>query len=228
VRIPLSLLAAILVVPFCASADLIIDTLPGTIDFADGGISNCSDVAATASVAGFGVSTNGAACFPYSAGWSFADNGQWDPPFAVIADNSGYTTITINLEGLYSSVWGLIDYGLGCGPDSCSIFGNDPTIAVLDSKGNVIESRDINGYIFGSTDEFDFDAGRVLGFSESTPEIAYFQIGGDFIGMADISLAGAATIPEPSTIVLAGLALFIMGWLGSGKAKELARDGARS
>lgn len=202
-----------LLFPICASAGLIFDSsLATAVNFANGGTSNCSAGPATGVVGGYHVSTDGAACFPYSAPLSFADNGEWDPPFAALLDFSSTTTITIALGGSYSAVWGFLDYGLGCPGDfsgPCTYTGNDPTITALDSKMNVIESADLVGYILGSNREFNFEAGRAVGFSESSPDIAYLQIGGDYIALADLAVSGPAA-PEPATYVTGTLALALI------------------
>ena len=215
----LTLLVVASALPFAASADLINGVIlgPHTISFGDGGISDCSAGPATTTDGGFSVSTNGAACFPVY-GWDFADNGIWDT-LPALADNSGTTTITVDLGGSYSAVWGFMDYGFSCNFDTgCSTptFGNDPTITALDKNMNVIETADLLPFGgLGNSGDLDFLAGDTFGFSESTPDIAYFQFGGDGIAMTDISLF--TPVPEPASQAITAFALAILGWLGRRK-----------
>jgi hypothetical protein len=169
------------------------------------GTSSCSDGPASTTLGGLNVSSDGAACFAYH-GWSFADNGSWFAlPALADASLSGTTTITIDLGASYSSAWGFVDYGLGCSGFDCTTYGNDPTITALDENKNVIESFDLSAsyVILGSNNEFEYEAGRTVGFSESSADIRYFQIGGDNIAITNIS----TMTPEPATFALTALAL---------------------
>jgi hypothetical protein len=207
-------LTAVLTFAACAHATLIVGNVedPDSVSFAAGGANNCSTGPTTAIDAGFSISTDGPACFPYSAGWSFLDNGQWFS-LPALADNSGHTTVTINLGGSFSAAWGFMDYFLDCsGPDGCSYFGNDPTVTALDKNGNVIETADIKNRLDGSSSgDFNYLAGDTVGFTETTSDIAYLQISGDLIAITDISRTGEA--PEPATLGLCGIALVAMGVL---------------
>ena len=82
--------------------------------------------------------------------------------------------------------------------------GSDPTITALDANKNVIESFDMFGFI--NVDYFDVNNGECFGFTDSSPEIAYFQISGG-ISMSDMPVSG----PELATWVLSGLALAAVG-----------------
>jgi hypothetical protein len=202
----LFLLGASCALSLSAQADLIfgIPSNPDAVSFGDGGVSNCSSGPTTTTDGGFNISTDGAACFPYSQGWSFLDNGQW-LSLPALVDDSGTTTITIDLGGSYSAVWGQMDYYLDCTDFSfgCSYAGNDPTITALDKKMNVLQSFDLAGVLAGESQDTDYLAGGTLGISQSTADIAYFQISGDYIAITNISL----TAPEPRTTALAVLAL---------------------
>ncbi len=202
------LLTASLAISVCAHASLIVgDLFSGTVTSFGDGNSNCSTGPTTEIDSGFSISTNGAACFSYTAGWSFASNGTWFS-LPALSDDSGSTTLTINLNGEYSSVAGFMNYAWACPdfPAPCTYIGNDPTVTALDKNMNVLETEDISGWLdVGDDSEFDFTAGDNVELTQSTSDIAYLQFGGDFIAMTDISLAGPA--PEPPTSALSALAL---------------------
>jgi len=209
-----SLVFASLLLSVSAHADLIVGLppAPNSISFTDGGISNCSAAGTTGTDAGFSITTDGAACLPYTGGLSFVDNGQWFSLPALI-DTSGTTTLTIKLGGTYSAVWGFMNYALVCPPDfgECSYGAHDPTVTALDINKNVLETHDIAGFLNGSSSgDVDFLAGDTVGISRSTSDIAYLQIGGDNIAMTNISLSGST--PEPSTITLFAFAAGMIVW----------------
>jgi hypothetical protein len=169
------------------------------------------------------VTSNGAACLPFTGGWNFGDNGQWFT-LPALTDNSGTTTITINLGGEYSAVWGWMNYYEDCSDfEACVDYGNDPTITALDKNMNVLETEDIFGVLSGSSSgDIDFLSGSTVGLTQTTADIAYLQIGGDFIAMTDISVSGA---PEPATLTLSALALAALCLLRHG-AKRRNRSSA--
>jgi hypothetical protein len=217
--------AAALTLPVGARADLIVGILPGanSISFADGGLSNCSAGATTGTDAGFSISTDGAACLPFSGPWAFADNGQWYG-LPALGDYSGTSTVTIDLGGSFSAVWGFMNYALSCDGElgACTYFGNDPTITALDKDKNVLETEDIAGVLSGSSSgDIDFLAGDYVGLSQSTADIAYLQFGGDYIAMTNISTSG---VPEPSTLALLAMGLSVMAMWGRRARPELRRN----
>jgi len=206
-----------LVLPFSASADLIIsyDSAPAgavTTTF-DGGSGGCSSNPMTAIDAGFSITSDGPACFPASTQLDFLENGSWiNLPY--IEDGSGSTTLTINLGGYYSYAGGFINYGLNSpdfntyGPE-----GNDPTITALDANMNVIESFDIFRILNG--EDSDENAGAYFGISESADDISYLQISGGGIAMTNLALVS----PESGTWALAALALIGMGFVALRKRR---------
>ncbi len=157
----------------------------------------CSAAASTGTVAGFSLTSTGSACYNYSEGFGFGSNGFWD--ISIVGDDSGVTKITIDLEGLYSSVGGFMNYAPGMG---------SPVIAVLAADGTtVLESFDLSVSAPITSSSSAVDYGEFRGISLAASDIRYFQLSGSYIGMHDITLSGGSAIPEPTTILLAGLAL---------------------
>ena len=187
-----------------ASADLLTVKPSGgtTTTFAAG--STCSGFASSGTDAGFAISTNGPSCFPYNANFGFSSNGSWSG-FGLIGDNSGTTSLTINLGGTYSSVGGFMDYAV----TSSGPFGNHPTISALASDGTtVLESYDL--FISAPINTpGQTNAGAFRGISRNTADIAYFRIGGSYIAEHDITLSA---VPEPTGIVLLATILAAVGW----------------
>ena len=107
-RIPV-LLATTILLPFFASASLISVAPQNATQIVFDGGGTCNQQPQTATDAGFTITTDGAACFPYSQFISFDDNGIWDHK-PGIHDDSGFTTLTINLGGYFSSVGGFLNY----------------------------------------------------------------------------------------------------------------------
>ncbi len=207
-RAPGTLALAFLAVaslPLVAPAAVIFEQpVPATTVTFDPGVgsSGCTSGPQTAIDAGLSISSDGDSCFPYSGAWTFGDNGEWGS-LSLIGDGSGNTTLTINLGGLYSSVGGFMNYQFFSGHSSgvYTFNGYDPTIAALDADGHVIESYDLfwdPNFGFGGLGN-----GHFAGFTESSNEIAYFQISGDGIAMHNISLG----TPEPTTWLLCGVGL---------------------
>ncbi len=155
------------------------------------------------SFAGFLVSTDGASCFPYgdaSDQWGFVANGTWD--MGLIGDESASTLITIDLGGLYSQVGGFVNYEPGAGT---------PVIRAIAADGTtVLESWDLSASAPISTGAGSVDDGAFRGIDRGVAEIRYFQFGGSYMAMHDITLG---EVPEPSTAVLAAGAFALLGLL---------------
>jgi hypothetical protein len=149
-------------------------------------------------VAGFSLTASGNACYNYADGWGLGSNGLWS--IGLVGDDFGSTVITIDLGRLYSSVGGFMNYA----PDHGS-----PVIAALAADGTtVLESYDLAASAPISTPEGG-DAGAFRGISRTSADIRYFQFGGSFSVMHDITLSSAT--PEPTTVLLAGFALAALG-----------------
>jgi hypothetical protein len=209
-RLPALLFLAV-ALPAAASADLIVSlsSLPVgivPIEFDGGSSVNCSSGPKSVIDAGFGISSDGPACMPYSGNVYLEDNGLWENK-PSIGDVSGATTITIDLGGNFGYVGGFMSYGFIFDYDTFSVFpaGNDPTITALDSNHNVLQSYDIFA-LTGLGQFSDVNDGAYYGISSGTYGISYLQISGSGIVMSDIGLG----TPEPSTwtlLVIAFLAL---------------------
>jgi hypothetical protein len=206
----LLLLTALTALALPATAD-VISTVPAgatTVTF-DGGPTCVPSGPQTVTDAGFSMSSDGDACFSYSGFWNLDDNGYWDN-LPLIGDYSGSTTITINLGGLHSYVGGDLNFAeFSDWTTGNSPAGNDPVIAALDANGQVIESIDIFTYLGG--EYTDVNASFFLGISETTPEIAAFQISGSDIAMTDLSMD--PTAPEPATMMLSASGLLALRFL---------------
>jgi hypothetical protein len=175
----LMLLTASLTMPVCAHASLIVGDIlgPNVTSFGDG-TSNCSTAPTTETDSGFTISTNGPACFSWTSGWSFDDNGQWFG-LPALSDDSGTTTITINLNGQYSAVAGFMNYAWSCDQISfsCTYFGNDPTVTALDKNMNVLETEDISGWLsVGDSSQLDYDAGDNVELTRNRPPPHYADL----------------------------------------------------
>ena len=143
--------------------------------------------------------------------YGLLDNGNWNNianGFAWVggycgSDGNGDCTATINLGGLYSAVGGFMNYCVTSGA-SCG-FG-DAVITALAANGvTVLDSYDLFTLAPISTPGGN-NAGAFRGISESTADIAYFQISGSYLIMHDITV-GSGTTPEPGTLALLGTGL---------------------
>jgi hypothetical protein len=117
----------------------------------------------------------------------------------MVGENSGGTTIRIDLGGLHSSVGGFMNYAPGHGV---------PVIAALAADGStVLESYDLSSAAPISTPG-GVDAGAFRGIVRGSADIRYFQFSGSYSAIHDITLDGvASSVPEPATIFLSTFAL---------------------
>lgn len=197
----------------------LITTAPanGTTTVFDGGpaLTGCHTGPSSGVDAGFAISADGDACFNDSGFWEFGIPGNdftSSPYFnswqqSLVADGSGFTTVTIDLHGLYSAVGGFVNY-----TDPWTY--EDPvlgpaTITALAADGHtVIQSYNLetDAPFFGDIDEnfMELNQGVFRGITDPAGGIAFFQISGAGIAMHDITLV--AGVPEPSTFVLFAIA----------------------
>ena len=139
------------------------------------------------------TTTSGQSLFGYTGarGYGFVLNGFWDNsvgPMAGLNDTNG--TMTFAFEHPVSGVGGFINYVPFLGPDS--------TIAIYDSATNLLESTLLSFQTDGSQ-----NSGLFLGFQRDSPDIAYFTLSENYIGITDLTVAGGA-VPEPGTLMLLG------------------------
>jgi hypothetical protein len=201
-----------LVGPAFLSANLITSApAGGTTTTFDSG-STCSS-AASGTDAGFSISANGPTCFPYSSTYGFANNGTWNG-LPLIGDDSGSTSILINLGGLFSSVGGFVNYATNAGSPYGPV---DPTISAIALDGvTVLESYDLS--VSDPISTTGTNQGAFVGISRAAGDIAFFEISGSFIAMDNISLATAA--PEPATLVLLPIGLALMLFAASRRKRQ--------
>jgi PEP-CTERM motif len=168
---------------------------------------NCVNAASSATVAGFSVAADGPACFSGGPSWGLGTNGRWE--MGLVGDNSASTTITIDLGGLYSSVGGFMNYCEGFCTNQPIL---PPTITALAADGTtVLETYDLS--VAAPIDTgIDLNLGTFRGISRDTADIRFFQFGGTFAVMHDITLAVPASVSEPAILTLLGLGLAALGF----------------
>jgi hypothetical protein len=157
--------------------------------------------------AGFGITiSSGGGVFNYDHTFVLLSNGAWNPNgatgFAMIGDESGSSTVTINLGAGYSSAGGFINYSESA---TAPTGPKDPTITALAADGTtVLESDDLATLAPISTPGGN-NAGAFRGISLANNSIYYLQISGSFIVEHDISLTqmpSSPAVPEPSSFGL--------------------------
>jgi hypothetical protein len=162
------------------------------------------------------ASNQGGSVFGYTGGYGFGGNGFWDGALGPMAgvndsfDDYGVTdTMTFAFATPLSAVGGFLNY---------VPFGSTPTtIAVYNSSSTLIESYNLTFLTGGGT-----DTGQFLGFQESSPEISYFTLTDNYIGITDLTISGA--VPEPAEILplAALLGVVAFGYVRRRKAQAVA------
>jgi PEP-CTERM motif-containing protein len=139
------------------------------------------------------TTTSAQSVFGYTGafGYGFGSNGFWDNsvgPMAGLNDASG--TMTFAFAQPVSGVVGFINY--------VPYLGQDSAIAIYDSGFNLLEISPLSFLTNG-----DQNSGQFLGFQRDTPDIAFFTLSENYVGITDLSVAGGA-VPEPGTLLLLG------------------------
>ena len=154
--------------------------------------------------------------FPAAFGFvglaDFGTNGQWTGalgPMAYLNNTSTFCGVTDSMTFKFTNpvaaVGGFLNYyPNGSGPT---------TISVLDALGNVIEPP----YDLIFTTSGAPDTGQFWGFQEATPEIKYFVLTDNYIGITNLTTFGAAPTPEPGSLLLLGSGL--IGAIGYGRRR---------
>jgi len=151
------------------------------------------------------ASSGGGAVFGNPGFYDFGlTNGYWTGalgPMAGLNWTSDFYpnvvyTMTFAFTTPVSSVGGFLNYYAD---------GNaTPSIAVYDSKNQLIESSNLGFFTAGGADQ-----GAFYGFQETTATIKYFTLTDSFIGITDLTYA---SVPEPGSLLLLGSGL--MGAFG--------------
>lgn len=222
-KILLMLATASLLAPAAAQAALITSAPSGgttTVLTTVSGWSYAPSVVA----GGFTVSApSGSDVWYGDSGYGLADNGNWGD-FAWIGGYcwSGDCTATIDLGGLYSDVGGFMNYAASDSAGTPYYGSNsaDPYIIAIAADGTtVLESYDLFTSALISTPG-GYNDGAFRGISRGTADIAYLQFSGSYLLMHDLTLKSAASVPEPSTLLLLGSGMAGLGLVRLRKGRK--------
>ena len=152
--------------------------------------------------------------FGYTGGYSFLTNGYWDSgigPMAGLNDSYFFYGVTDTMTFAFSTpiagVGGFINYV----PD-----GSTPTvISAYDSNNILIENATLSFSTGGGV-----NTGSFYGFLEGSPNISYFTLTDNYIGITDLTTSDPSAVPEPATMLLLGSGLLGMGVYARRKFKK--------
>jgi hypothetical protein len=136
-----------------------------------------------------------------SGGYGLLGNGFWDDPktyAGLDAPNSAYMEFAF--ANPVSGVGGFINYATDFG---------SMIIEVLDASDNVLESYDLTVDAPISTPG-GYNDGAFRGIVRGTADIAKFRLYNSYVVIDDLTFT-SGVIPEPSTVVLAGIGIGLLG-----------------
>ena len=129
--------------------------------------------------------------------YGLSTNGCWgcSGSFSYVSTNSMTASITFDLGGLFGFVGGFMNYAPGS--------GSDATITALAADGTtVLDSYDLVSAAPISTPG-GYNAGAFRGISDSTDDIRFFRLSGDYILTHTIEVGSSASaVPEPGSCAL--------------------------
>lgn len=140
------------------------------------------------------TSTEGSSVFGWTTGYGFGGNGFWNGLLGPMAGlNADTGTMTFQLASPALGIGGFIDYAPSTERTSF--------IAIYDTGFILLESFDLTFTKgFSST-----NAGEFLGFVREKPEIGYFTVSNNFVGITELTLQNdSSSVPEPGTLLLLG------------------------